>query len=441
LEDFFMKSAVKSYAVIGSLSVYTLFVFTLLAFPGCDKGENTKDGKTEIPGRAGKSGQMGMPGQTATEVSVITVIPKDVDVTLETMGKTESYREVEVRSQVTGTVLKRFYVEGSIVKKGDLLFQIDPAPFQTAVNQAKANVTQQQASVNKAGRDIERLNPLLVEKAVSQQEYDDAVFTKDRANAGLEQALAALQQAEINLNYTNVTASSAGIIGKTFKDEGSIVTTGSDSLLAKIHQIDPIYVNYSIPDTEYLTMRKKIDEKDLVIPDEGKFNVELTLSDGSLYPRTGRLNYRDSLIDAQTGTIQNRAEFANPDSSLMPNQFVRVTLKEAVLPHTILVPQKAVMQSKAGHYVYIVTAEGKAEQRIVKAGEWNGDNWIIESGLSEGDIVVEEGMINLQPGMLVKAVPVTYDPAPASISSASGITADPLKPDGQTASITPASKK
>ncbi|MBN1625293.1 MAG: efflux RND transporter periplasmic adaptor subunit [Deltaproteobacteria bacterium] len=397
--------------------VYILIIIIFLTFLGCGKNENKKGDKSEISEQSGGSGQMSVSGQMATEVSAITVKPEDMPVTLETTGKTESYREVEVRTQVTGTLLKRFYTEGNIVKKGNLLFQIDPAPFQTAVNQAKANVMQQQASADKADRDIERLRPLLAEKAVSQQKYDDAVSTKELAQATLEQAVAALQQAEINLNYTKITAPISGITGKALKDEGSIVTAGSDSLLAKIHQIDPIYVNYSTSDTEYLTMRKKIDAKAILVPDEGKFNVELTLSDGSIYPRIGELNYMDSMIEAQTGTIQYRAEFANPDSILIPNQFVRATLKGAIRPNTILVPQRAVQQSQAGHYVYIVNNEGKAEQRMIEVGDWNGDNWIIESGLVEGDIVVVEGTLKIQSGIHVKTVPIS------KASTVSGTTA------------------
>jgi len=405
--EIFMKATeLYHFPAFGHLFVCILIVIILLTFLGCSKSENKKGEKAAMSVQSGKSEQTGIPGQMATEVSVITVTPQDIPVSVETTGKTESYREVEVRTQVTGTLLKRFYIEGNIVKKGDLLFQIDPAPFQTTVNQAKANVTQQQASVTKADRDIERLKPLLAEKAVSQQEYDDAVSTKEQAQATLEQAVAALQQAEINLNYTKITAPISGIAGKALKDEGSIVTAGSDSLLAKIHQIDPIYVNYSTSDTEYLTMRKKIDEKVILVPDEGKFNVELTLSDGSIYPGIGKLNYSDSMIDTQTGTIQYRAEFANPDSFLIPNQFVRVSLKGAIRPNTILVPQRAVQQSQAGHYVYIVNGEGKAEQRMIEVGDWNEDNWIIGSGLSEGDIVIVEGTLKIQSGIHVKTVPL-----------------------------------
>jgi len=391
-----MKAIHRHYAIFGRF-VFISLLIAALSFSGCGEKEGAQ-------GQGAGTGSA--PVQMATEVVVVTVTVESVPVTLETTGKTESYREVEVRAQVTGTLMKRIYIEGSVVKKGDLLFQIDPTPFQTAVNQAKAMVTQQQAAVNKADRDIERLKPLLAEKAVSQKEYDDAVSSKELAMAALESAEAALQQAEINLNYTRITAPISGITGKALKDEGSLISAGSDSLLTKIHQIDPIYVNYSTSDTEYLTMRRKIDEKAILVPDEGKFDVELTLSDGSIYPIMGILNYRDTLVDSQTGTIQNRAEFANPDSILMPNQFVRVTLKGAIRPNTVLVPQRAVQQSQEGHYVYVVNSQGKVEQRMVKAGDWLGDNWIIESGLSTGEIVVVDGIIKIQPGSQVKAVPL-----------------------------------
>ncbi|MBN1627228.1 MAG: efflux RND transporter periplasmic adaptor subunit [Deltaproteobacteria bacterium] len=389
-----MKSNEQKYYSVSVRLFFITFVSLAISFSGC--GEK-QESQSRITGNA--------TAQSATEVAVVTVTGKSVPVTLETTGKTESYREVEVRAQVSGTLLKRDYVEGSIVKKGNLLFQLDPIPFQTAVNQAKAMVSQQQAAVNKAERDIERLSPLLEEKAVSQKEYDDAVSSKELAQAALESAEAALEQAEINLNYTRVTAPISGITGKALKDEGSLISAGSDSLLTKIHQIDPIYVNYSTSDTEYLEMRRKIDEKTILVPDEDKFDVELTLSDGSIYPITGKLNYRDTLVDSQTGTIQNRAEFANPDSILMPNQFVRVTLKGAIRPETILVPQRAVQQNQAGHYVYTVNSEGKAEQRVVDVGDWIGDDWIIESGLSDGDVVVVDGTIKIQQGSQVRTAP------------------------------------
>jgi membrane fusion protein, multidrug efflux system len=414
-----MNTTVKNRLIApGRLFVCIITVITIGIFFGCGKKTDNKGGKAEMPAQSDKSGQTGMSGQRATEVSVITVSPKDIPITLETTGKTESYREVEVRTQVTGTLLKRFYVEGTIVKKGEMLFHIDPVPFQTSVDQAKANVSQRQASVSKADRDIERLKPLLAEKAVSQQEYDDALSAREQAQAALEQAVAALRQAEINLNYTKITAPISGIIGKTLKDEGSIVTVGSDSLLAKIHQIDPIYVNYSISDTDYLTTRRQLENKDIIVPDNGKFDLTLTLSDGSIYPKTGKLNYRDTLIDAQTGTIQNRAEFSNPDSILMPNQFVRITMKGAVRPNTITVPQRAVQQDKTGHYLYLVNKDGKVEQRTVEVGDWINDNWVIKSGLSSGDTVIVDGTIKIQPGAMVKTTPIpdasTGSAAPAA---------------------------
>jgi len=417
----------KLYTVFNRLFLFIFFIIIILTVTGCGKKDESKV-------------QAAKPAQTAKmipEVSVITVAPESVPVTLETTGKTESYREVEVRAQVTGTLLKRTYVEGNVVKKGDLLFQIDPTPFQTAVDQAKAMVTQRQASVNKADRDIERLKPLLAEKAVAQKEYDDAVSSKEEAMAALESANASLQQAEINLNYTRITAPISGITGKTLKQEGSLVSAGSDSLLTKIYQIDPIYVNYSTSDTEYLTMKRAMDEKAIIVPDQDVFNVELTLSDGSIYSKMGKLNYRDSLVDSQTGTMQSRAEFANPDSTLVPNQFVRVAMKGAVRPNTFIVPQRSVLQNQTGHYLYIVNGEGKIEQRSVETGDWVGDNWIIKSGLSKGDIVVVDGTIKIQPGVQVKTVLYTGTTAATSANpAASAVPATSTTPAASSAPAT-----
>jgi membrane fusion protein, multidrug efflux system len=398
-----MKTSELKYCPgLSRLFPFCLFILITLVVLGCGKKEESQGKAAQTSGKSAQTSQI---GQMMPEVAVVAVAPESVPVTVETTGKTESFKEVEVRAQVTGTLLKRAYVEGSVVKKGDLLFQLDPTPFQTTVNQVKAMVTQRQASVNKADRDIERLKPLLAEKAVAQKEYDDALSSKEEATAALESANASLQQAEINLNYTRITAPISGITGKTLKDEGSLVSAGTDSLLTKVYQVDPIYVNYSTADTDYLTMRREMDEKTLLMPEDGNIKIELTLSDGSVYPRIGKMNFRETLVDQQTGTIQSRAQFANPDSALMPNQFVRVTMKGAVRPNSFLVPQRAVLQGQAGHYLYVVDKAGKIEQRMVETGDWVGDNWIIKSGLSTGDTVVVDGTIKIRPGVQVKTVP------------------------------------
>jgi membrane fusion protein, multidrug efflux system len=359
------------------------------------------------------------PAQPPPEVAVITAHPKTAPAVFELTGQTAGFRDVEVRAQVSGVLLKRTYREGTLVEKGTPLFQIDPAPFAAAVEQSKAQLAQQDAAVARAERDVNRLEPLFKQNAVSRKARDDAVANLEEARAMRQAAAAALKQAQLNLDYTRVTAPITGVTSKEEKSEGSLVTAGADSLLTKISQVDPIYVNFSFSDNDYLLVRNRIEAGTLVLPPNEDFDVELTLSDGSKYGRSGKLNFRDTRIDAQTGTIQGRALFPNPKSELVPNQFVRVTLKGATYPNAFLVPQRAVMQGQQGQFVYVVNDKNVVTEKPVQTGEWVGDDWIINGGIQRGDRIIVDGVLKARPGAPVIPVPAQATaPAKPSVAAA-----------------------
>ena len=349
------------------------------------------------------------------EVSVITVAPRSVPVDFNFVGQTEGSSEIEVRTRVTGILLKRSYTEGALVRQGKQLFLIDPAPFQTAVEEVRGVVAQQEAALAKALRDVARLQPLFDENAVSRKDLDDATAAQQSARAALISARAQLKRARLDLGYTRVDAPIAGLTSRAIKSEGSLVTAGADSLLMKISRIDPIYVNFSYADNDLLELRRQIASGQTVLPRDNQFDVELRLADGSSYGERGKLNFNDQRVSPETGTIQARAQFPNPEAQLFPGQFVRVYLKGTVRPNAILVPQQAVQQGQKGQFVCVVSKESKAEVHPVETSDTIGTDILITSGLAAGDRVVVDGAIKVQPGAPVRlATPGPGKAAPAA---------------------------
>jgi membrane fusion protein (multidrug efflux system) len=329
-------------------------------------------------------------------VTVETVQPRDVPVTYEYTAQTAGYREVEVRARVNGILLKRNYKEGAPVKKGDSLFLVDPAPFQVALSRAEADLSVAEARLAQSKRDQARLKPVLEAKAVSQKEYDDALSGAQVAEAEVKSARARVNEARLNMEYTRVEAPISGYASRAIVSEGSLVS-GPNVLLTTVTQVDPMYVIFGIPDREYLALRRDAEAGRLKLPDNGRFKTSVKLADGSVYARTGSINFTDVRVNTQTGTSEARAEFPNPSSLLRAGEFVRVTLQGALRPNAIVVPQRAVLESPKGKYVYVVGAESKAEPRPVEVGEWAPpDGWIINSGLKPGERVVVDGVMKLQ---------------------------------------------
>jgi len=340
-------------------------------------------------------------GMPPPEVSVITVAPQALPVTFEYVGQTAGSREVEVRARVTGILLARNFKEGTAVARGQSLYSIDPAPFQAVVARAEADLAAALARAEQARRNAARFKPLYAEKAVSQKELDDAVSAEAIAEADAKAARARLLEARLNLEYTRVESPISGIASRSLQSEGTLVS-GPQVLLTSVTQIDPIWVNFGIPDNEQARLRKEVEAGRLKLPQNGRVEVAVQLADGTQYPRTGRLNFSDVRISPATGTQEARAELPNPEGALRPGQFVRVILKGAARPNAVTIPQRAVLEGPQGEFVYVVNDKSQAEARPVEAGEWSGGDWIITAGLQAGERVIVDGVMKLGPGAPVK---------------------------------------
>lgn len=334
-------------------------------------------------------------GMPALPVTVIEAHPTRVPITVEVMAQTEGVKESEVRARVGGILSKRLYREGEPVREGQPLFQIDRAPYEIALAQAKANLAAAKAQVEQTAREAARLRGLVERQAVSRKEYDDAQSAEAVARAGLLAAEAGLRQAELNLSWTTVTAPVAGLSGRALKSEGNLVVAGSDNLLTTIHQANPIWVRFSLAESELARLPGGR------LPAGGSAGVELVLADGSLLPRRGRLNFQDGRIDPVLGTRQFRAEFDNADGRLLPGQFVRVRLHAGERAGVYLVPQSAVLQTEQGTLLMLAGGDGKVMPRPVVTGEWQGRDWVILDGLEPGDLVIVDHLMKLRPGAAV----------------------------------------
>ena len=342
----------------------------------------------------GPSGPQNHGGMPPAQVSVTVVETKTLPAAFEYTGQTLGSREVEVRARVTGILQSRNFVEGGPVAKGQSLFTIDPAPFAAALARAEADVAGAEARLAQAAKNSARLKPLYAEQAVSQKEFDDASSAEAIAAADLKAAKARLTEAQLNLLYTKVESPASGIAGRAQRSEGSLVS-GPEVLLTSVTQVDPIWVSFGVPDNELLKINAERDAGRLAAPKDGSYDVTVRLADGSLYSQPGRLNFSDVRISGATGTSEWRAELPNPKGVLRPGQFVRVTLKGAVRPNAVTVPQRAVLEGPQGKFVYVLGAESKAEPRPVQVGEWFGEDWIIQSGLRPGDKVIVDGVARI----------------------------------------------
>jgi membrane fusion protein (multidrug efflux system) len=367
-------------------------------------------GPSGAPDKGGKGGHPGA-GMPPPEVTVVTVEPKSLPVTFEYTGQAAGSREVEVRARVTGILLARHFKEGAPVKEGQSLYTIDPAPYEATLARAEADVAAAEAREQQARRNAARLKPLYAEKAVSQKELDDAVSGESIGGADLKAARARLAEARLNLSYTKVESPVSGVASRSQRSEGSLVS-GPDVLLTSVVQYDPIWVNFGVADNEQTRLQKDIQEGRLQMPKGGSFEVALRLADGSLYPKTGRLNFADVRVSPTTGTREARAEVPNPAGAIRPGEFVRVILRGATRPNALTVPQKAVLEGPQGKFVYAVDEKGTAQARPLQLGEWAGTDWVVTGGLKAGDKVIIDGLMKLGPGAPVRiAQPAEQKPA------------------------------
>jgi len=344
------------------------------------------------------------------EVSVVTLRPRAVEITDQLPGRTTAFKVAEVRPQVTGIVQKRLFSEGTEVKAGDQLFQIDSGSYRAALSSAQAALSRAEAQAVTAKLLAERYEPLIAANAVSKQENDEAIAARARADADVASARAAVDAARINVVYTQVLSPINGRIGRTLVTEGALVTSGQQAPLATIQQLDPIYVDIAQSSTEMLRLQRQLSNGELVKDANNQAEVSLTLEDGSVYPERGRLKVSEASVDPSTGSVVLRAVFPNPRRELLPGMFVRAQLAQGTRSAALMVPQRGVSHNPRGEAtVLIVDPEEKVAERVVTADRAINGEWLITAGLAAGDRVIVDGLQKAKPGSPVKAVPAAEE--------------------------------
>lgn len=339
----------------------------------------------------------------APQVSVHIVKSAPLAVTTELPGRTDAYRVAEVRPQVSGIILHRNFTEGSDVKAGESLYQIDPATYQAAYDNAKGELVKAQAAANIAHLTVKRYVPLVGTQYVSKQEYDQAVATAQQADASVVAAKAGVESARINLAYTKVTSPINGRIGKSSVTEGALVTNGQATALATVQQLDPIYVDVTQSSSDFMRLKQQTS-----LQKGDTSSVELLMENGQPYPLKGTLQFSDVTVDESTGSITLRALFPNPQHMLLPGMFVRARIDEGTQPDAILVPLQGVTRTPRGDAtVLVVNEKNQVESRTVVAPQAIGDRWLITEGLKNGDRVIISGLQKVRPGVTVVAIPDT----------------------------------
>lgn len=359
----------------------TLIYFLILAAPvACSK--------TEAP-----------PPPAPPEVQVAEVVQKDMPIYIELVGATLGSQDVEIRARVEGYLASMNFTEGSFVKKGQLLYRIDPQEFQEALAQAEGNVATARARLEKTNNDVARYKPLAAQQAISQQELDNALSAQEAAKAQVAAYDAVVAKAKLDLAYTNITAPVDGLIGTTQKRAGSLVGRGENTLLNTISQINPILFRCAIAEAEYLRLARLGDRNRAAI--EKEFGVELILADGSVFNHKGRLDAVERAVDPTTGTLTGQFIFPNPERILRPNQYGRARFVTEVKEDALLVPQRAMQETQGLYSVMVVKPDATVEQRMVKADERVGNLWLIKSGVKPGEKVIVDGIQKVRPGIQV----------------------------------------
>ncbi len=356
---------------------------------------------------AGCGDPPGMPpmgDQGTPQVAVVTVQPQRLPLTTELPGRISPALIAEVRPQVTGLIQKRAFQEGTMVKAGQLLYQIDPAVYRASVDSAQATLAKAQAQLVTAKLKAGRLKELAAMKAAGQQDADDATASLLEAEAEVAAAKAALLTQRINLDYTSVSAPISGRIGRSAVTQGALVTANQASALATVQQLDPIYLDVTQSSTSVLSLGQALASGKIKA---GSAQVKLLLEDGSTYPLSGKLKSSEVTVDQNTGAVTLRAEFPNPKGALLPGMYAHAVLEEGVVEQALLVPQPAVSRDASGQaVVFVVGADSKLAQRAVQTGRAIGSQWLITAGLKAGDRVAVEGQQKARPGMVVDAKPL-----------------------------------
>lgn len=377
-----------------------------VALVGCKKGAG--------PGEGGGAGFFGGP----PEVGVVTIQSERMPLTAELPGRISASLVAEVRPQVTGIILKRLFEEGTDVKEGDVLYQIDPALYEAALASANAAMARTEATLKSLRTQMARLDELIKIHAVSQQQYDDTDAALKQAEAELAANKAAIETAKINLNYTKIKAPISGRIGKSSVTVGALVTANQGNALATIQQLDPVYADAPQTSVNLLRLRENI-KAGRIVSDGAGAPAHLVLEDGSAYPLQGTLQFSDVTVDPSTGSVNLRSTFPNPDGMLLPGMYVRVTVEEGISDNAILVPQRGVTFNPRGEPVaMLVDASNNAEQRVIAIGRSIGDSWLVLDGLHDGDRVVVEGVQRVRPGAPVSPVEAYSTNSAAPVAAA-----------------------
>ena len=339
-----------------------------------------------------------------------TVLQRDVPIYVEAIGQTRGSTEIEVRARVEGFLETVDFKEGNPVRKGQLLYTIDPRPFEAALAQAKGTLAGAEAQLARARQDVTRYEPLVAKNAISRQDYETAVSVQRAAEAAVDAAKASAQGAQLDLGYTKVLAPEAGLVGRTEVYPGTLVGRGQSTILTRISQIASIHVRFSIPERDYLFYARRRDERGEKVGDNAKLPpFQLVLADGSVHPHEGKLVFVDRNVDSQTGTILLEAAFPNPGGIVRPGQYARVRATTDLKKDAILVPQRAVQEMQGIYSVAVVGGDGTVELRMVKPAERIGTLWVIDSGLKAGERIVVEGLQKVKAGAKVKAETVSID--------------------------------
>lgn len=372
-----------------SVKHLTLISLVMFGIAACQPGQNEAQNTNGAP--------------PATKVNVVTLIKQPVTLTTELPARTVAFRQAEVRPQVNGIIEKRLFEEGADIEAGQQLYQIDAAPFQAALQMARAELSRAEANLQSTKAREQRFKGLIDNKAISQQDYDDALAAFLQSKAEVLVAKANIETAEINLRYTKVNAPISGRIGRSYVTEGALVTAQQADLLANIVQIDPIYVDIAQPSKRLLSLRKQLIENQ--IDNAAAPSVTLTLEDGSQYSHTGELQFSEVNVQESTGSIVIRALFPNPDGLLLPGMFVRAEMEEASIDNALLAPQRGVTFDREGNAsAMIVNDNNQAEVRPLKIRREVGQYWLVDEGLSAGDRVIVSGLQKIAP-----EVPVEID--------------------------------
>ena len=388
----------------------TLLIAASLLFAGCQK----------------QSEQAGPPPRPAPEVATVTITPQRVELTTELPGRTSAFRIAEIRPQVNGLILKRTFEEGADVEAGQLLYRIDPVPFQVALDSAKASLGRARANLPSLQSRADRYHEVLADRAVSQQDYDDAAAAVAQVKADIEYWKAQVEAARINLDYTRVVAPFDGRIGRSHVREGTLVTAYQPQSLATLQQIDPIYVDVVQSSAELLRLRRRIEAGRLSPDGQDSNKVHILLEDGTPYDQPGTLQFADVTVDPATGSYSLRIVVPNPDHVLLPGMYVRAVVQEGIAEKAVLVTQQGVGRNTKGEPVALIVDEtGTVQQRLLLLDRTVGNQWLVASGLAPGDRVVVEGMLNVRPGMAVKAVDFEAGRNAETVSQTGGTAAAP----------------